>query len=150
MLVIALREALGLAAGYLGQPNEAQAYFSEVLLALGPSAPPRDVCRVLGQRAIAAFRAGRVAAAVEDHARALALAEHHALDDLVCVSSLNLGTAEQQAGDLGAALRSYERGLAVARALGRESTELTLRYNLANLRAVLGDFVGAERELTTL
>lgn len=147
---IALREALGLALGYLGQPTEAEAYFSQVLADVSATAAPRDVCRVLGQRAIAAFRAGRVAPAVEDHARALALAERHALDDLVCVSLLNLGTAEQQAGDLGGALRSYERGLAVARALGRESTELTLRYNLANLRAELGDFAGAERELSAL
>jgi transcriptional regulator with GAF, ATPase, and Fis domain len=149
-LAASLREVLGLAAGYLGRTSEAEGYFAEALRELGADAPPREVCRVLGQRAIVAFRAGRAAEAALDHARALSIAERHALDDLVCVSSLNLGTAEQQLGDLGAALRSYERGLAVARPLGRESTELTLRYNLANLRAEISDFAGAERELASL
>src|SRR5690606_4782060 len=76
--------------------------------------------------------------------------ERHGFDDLASLCLLNLGTAHHQAGDLGAALASYERGLAMARALGRESTELTLRYNLANLRAEIGELDRARHELDAL
>ncbi|HEY8946153.1 MAG TPA: AAA family ATPase, partial [Polyangiaceae bacterium] len=143
-------ETLGVAATYLGRLEEAAARFSEVSAAIDPAVQPRDACRLLGHRAILAFRAGRIADAARDHREALQLAEHAGLDDLVAVSSLNLGTAEQQLGELGGALASYQRGLLVARAVGRESTELTLRFNLANLRAEIGDLHGAEQELDEL
>ncbi len=146
----ALSEALGVAVGYLGRTAEAEQILERVLEELGADGPARDRARVLGAQAIIAFRTGRPLVAAERHRRALELAEQSGLDDLSCVSSLNLGTALQQAGDLGGALESYQRGLSMALALGRDSTELVLRYNLANLRAEIGDFARAERELEAL
>ena len=137
-----LVETLAVAEGYLGHAAEADAHFARVYGWLDAARQPRDVCRLLGHRAIAAFRSGHIADAARDHERALEVAERAGLDDLVAVCLLNLGTAEQQLGNLGGALVSYERGLSIARAVGRESTELTLRYNLANLRAEIGDFAG--------
>ncbi|HTU61184.1 MAG TPA: tetratricopeptide repeat protein, partial [Polyangiales bacterium] len=145
-----LLEAQGVALSYLGELERAAKLFSAVLAQVAENEAPRDGCRLLGRRAIAAFRAGKWAEAATDHARALDLAERHALDDLVSVCLLNLGTAQQQLGELGAALRSYERGLAVAHAISRESTELTLRYNLANLCCTLGHQSGATAELDAL
>ena len=145
-----LLEAQGVALSYLGQLERATSLFSHVLSQVVENEAPRDSCRLLGRRAITAFRAGKWAEAATDHARALELAERHALDDLVSVCLLNLGTAQQQLGELAAALRSYERGLAVAHAIGRESTELTLRYNLANLCCTLGHQSGAAAELDAL
>ncbi len=145
-----LHEVLGVALTYLGQGDQAELELHQALASLGEAASPRDRCRVLSQRAIASFRAGRLDSAIADHARALSLAERHGLEDLLPVTELNLGTAEQQAGQLGAALQSYERGLVRARAVGRESTELTLLYNLANLYAELGAFDRAEGALSRL
>jgi serine/threonine-protein kinase PknK len=146
----ALNEALAVAASYLGRTAEAEALFERILSEAGEAAPARDRVRLLGAQAIAAFRSGRAAAAAKLHRRGLELAEQHGLDDLVGVCSLNLGTALQQAGDLGGALSSYERGLAVALALGRESSELVLRYDLATLHAEIGDLVRARAELDAL
>ncbi|HLV64766.1 MAG TPA: sigma 54-interacting transcriptional regulator [Polyangiaceae bacterium] len=146
----ALSETLGLAASYLGRTNEAEARLSALLDEVDPAVLPRDACRLRSALAILAFRAGRARVAAEHHAAALALAERHGFDDLASLCLLNLGTAQHQAGDLGAALASYERGLGMARALGRESTELTLRYNLANLRAEIGELERARHELDTL
>jgi len=134
----ALLEDLGVALGYLGRSSEAEHHLQAALAAYGEAASPRARCRVLAHRAILAFRAGRLDAAIADHARALGIAEKHDQSDLLGLCLLNLGTAEQQAGQLGAALASYERGLVLARAVGRESTELTLLYNLANTYAEIG------------
>nr|PZN27077.1 MAG: hypothetical protein DIU78_06020 [Pseudomonadota bacterium] len=146
----ALSETVGLAASYLGRTREAEAQLSKLLDETDPETAPRDACRLRSALAILAFRAGRARIAAERHASALALAERHGFDDLASLCLLNLGTAHHQAGDLGAALASYERGLAMARALGRESTELTLRYNLANLRAEIGELDRARHELDAL
>ncbi|MFZ5895412.1 MAG: sigma 54-interacting transcriptional regulator [Myxococcota bacterium] len=145
-----LRELAAMAAAYLGRSAEAQATFSELLSELGPDSAPRDRARLLAQRAIAHFREGQTALALADYGEALEISDRYALDDLVCVNSLNLGTAQQKLGEWGAALSSYERGLRFAHALGRESTELTLRFNLGNLLAEIGDFERAEAELATL
>jgi serine/threonine-protein kinase PknK len=146
----ALRELCGLAASYLGRVAEAQATFSELLAELTPDASPRERSRLLAARAIAFFRAGQAPEALDDYREALEISDRHGLDDLLCVNSLNLGTAQQKLGDLGGALGSYERGLRVAHALGRESTELTLRVNLGNLLCEVGDFARAENELSAL
>ena len=144
-----LEENLGIALGYLGR-NDAEHHLQAALAAYGETASPRARCRVLAHRAILAFRAGRLDAAIADHARALGIAEQHDQADLLGLCLLNLGTAEQQAGQLGAALASYERGLLLARAVGRESTELTLLYNLANTYAELGAFERAADALQRL
>jgi transcriptional regulator with GAF, ATPase, and Fis domain len=152
---VMLSEVAGVSASYLGKPLHAEAIFT-TLIADGADvidaslAGSRDRCRLLGQRAIARFRAGRIAEARADYADALAVAERAGLDDLLAVCALNLGTSEQQGGELGSALASYERGLGIARAVGRISTELTLRYNLANLRAEIGAFDAALSDLDQL
>ncbi len=145
-----LRELLGMSASYLGRGSEAEATFSELLASSGPETTPRERSRWLAQRAIARFRGGQSLAALSDYREALELADRHGLDDHFCVNCLNLGTAQQKVGDWGAALVSYERGLRVAHAIGRESSELTLRFNLANLLVEIGDFVRAESELEAL
>jgi transcriptional regulator with GAF, ATPase, and Fis domain/tetratricopeptide (TPR) repeat protein len=145
-----LREALGIAALYGGEVPQAEAYFSEVLSLLGVQGSPRDRCRLLGYRAIAAFRAGHATRARDDHAQALEVAESHGLDDLICVCSLNLGTALQQLGDLGGAFERYERGLALSRAVGRESTELVLLFNRLNIQVEISDLARAEADVAYL
>ncbi len=150
LLEAPLEENLGIALGYLGRSSEAELHLQAALAAYGETASPRVRCRVLAHRAILAFRAGRLDAAIVDHARALAIAEQHDQADLLGLCLLNLGTAEQQAGQLGAALASYERGLLLARIVGRESTELTLLYNLANTYAELGAFERAADALDRL
>jgi serine/threonine-protein kinase PknK len=146
----ALNEAIGVAQTYLGRIGEAEEHFIVALRELGKDGEPRAHCRLLAQRAICAFRTGRAAEAAECHAAALAIAERFALDDLVAVCALNLGTAQQELADLGGALANYGRGLAMARAVGRKNTQLTLRFNLANVCAEIGDFEQAEAYLATL
>jgi len=143
------QEALGVAALYAGRGAEAEAHFAEALR-LAPALAARDRCRLFGYRAISAFRAGRPALARDEHAQALEVAERAGLDDLLGTCHLNLGTALQQLGDLGAALAEYTRGLAVARAVGRENTELLLAYNQLNLRVEVGDFERVRSDLETL
>ncbi|MEY4548263.1 MAG: hypothetical protein RL685_4458 [Pseudomonadota bacterium] len=148
-------EALGVAALYGARLSEAEAHFAVALAqadaARGTDAlSSRERCRLLGYRALCAFRAGRASRARDDHARALAVAESAGHDDLLGTCHLNLGTALQQLGELGGAHEHYTRGLAVARAIGRESTELALGYNQLNLRVELGDFERVQTELATL
>jgi transcriptional regulator with GAF, ATPase, and Fis domain/tetratricopeptide (TPR) repeat protein len=150
LLAAALEEALGAACSHRDERERAEEHFTRALALLGPDASPRALCRIASHRAIVHFRAGAILAAAERYREALRIAEAHELDDLMAVGSLNLGTAEHQGGELGSALRSYERGLDLARALGRKSTELTLRYNLANLYSELGAFERAESMLSEL
>ncbi len=117
---------------------------------LGAGATARERARIQSHRATVAFRAGHIEAALTDYAGALALAEQDDLDDLVATGLLNLGTAEQQAGAWGSALRHYQRGALFARAIARETTELTLEFNLANLYAELGAFERAEDRLRAI
>jgi transcriptional regulator with GAF, ATPase, and Fis domain/serine/threonine protein kinase len=145
-----LRETLGIALGYSGRAPEGELELQTALVRLGEQASPRERARIMSHRAILAFRAGRIEQAISEHRGALALAEKDGATDLAAVACLNLGTAEQQSGQLGAALESYERGTIFARVTGRESTELTLRYNLANLYAELGSFERAEELLDRL
>jgi transcriptional regulator with GAF, ATPase, and Fis domain len=150
-LVLGLaRETLGVACAYLGELERAERELHTALALLGDSAQPRDRSRIQSHRAMVAFRSGRVEAALADYAASLALAEEHDLDDLIAIGLLNLGTAEQQAGSWGGALRHYERGVTFARAIGRTSTELTLEYNLANLYSEIGAFERAEEILSRL
>jgi transcriptional regulator with GAF, ATPase, and Fis domain/tetratricopeptide (TPR) repeat protein len=143
-------ETLGVACAYLGEPARAEQELNQALGLLGEQARPRDRSRIQSHRAMVAFRAGSVEPALADYAGALAVAEEHDLDDLIATGLLNLGTAEQQAGLWGDALRHYERGVTFARATARTSTELTLAYNLANLYAEIGAFERAEEALGRL
>ena len=145
-----LRETIGVAFAYLGDLERAESELVAAWSLLGASATARERCRIQSHRATVAFRAGRIEAALSNYTAALALAERADLDDLVASGLLNLGTAEQQAGAWGSALRHYQRGALFARAIGRETTELTLEFNLANLYAELGAFERAEERLRTL
>ncbi len=140
-------EDLGIASAYLGDWAGSQQAWEQAWNAL---TGPRERCRLLAHKAIAAFRHGHTKAALESHAEAMRMAEAHDLPDLVAVGALNLGTVLQQIADLGGAVASYERGLDMARAIGRQSTELTLRYNLANVYAEIGAFDRAETMLDRL
>ena len=143
-------ETLGVACAYEGDAVRAEQELNLALGLLGEQARPRDRSRIQSHRAMVAFRAGRVEPALADYAGALALAEEHDLDDLIATGLLNLGTAEQQAGLWGDALRHYERGVTFASATARLSTELTLEYNLANLYAEIGAFERAEQAMSAL
>ena len=145
-----VRETLGVACAYLGDAQRAERELHAALALLGRDERPRDRSRIQSHRAMVAFRAGRSEAALADYAAALALAEEHDQDDLIATGLLNLGTAEQQAGLWGSALRHYERGVVFARAVGRVTTELTLAYNLANLYSEIGAFERAEQALQSL
>jgi serine/threonine-protein kinase PknK len=143
-------ETLGVACAYLGDSERADAELNQALSLLGTRAKPRDRSRMQSHRAMVALRTGRIEPALADYAAALALAEEHDLDDLIATGLLNLGTAEQQAGLWGDALRHYERGVTFASAIARTSTELTLEYNRANLYAEIGAFERAEEALSRL
>jgi serine/threonine-protein kinase PknK len=143
-------ETLGVACAYLGETEQAEQQLNLALGLLGEHARPRDRSRIQSHRAMVAFRAGRIEPALADYTAALTLAEEHDLDDLIATGLLNLGTAEQQAGLWGEALRHYERGVTFASASARTSTELTLEYNRANLYAEIGAFERAEEALIRL
>ena len=145
-----LRETIGVAMAYLGDLERAELELGAAWSLLAQSATPRERCRIQSHRATVAFRAGRIEPALANYAGALALAEQERLDDLVASGLLNLGTAEQQSGAWASALAHYRRGALFARAIGRETTELTLEFNLANLYAELGAFERAEERLSAL
>jgi transcriptional regulator with GAF, ATPase, and Fis domain/tetratricopeptide (TPR) repeat protein len=145
-----VRETLGVACAYLGETERAEQELHAALALLGDAERPRERSRIQSHRAMVAFRAGRIEAALADYTTALGLAEDHDQDDLIATGLLNLGTAEQQAGLWGSALRHYERGVVFARAIGRPSTELTLEFNLANLYSEIGAFERAEQVLLSL
>ncbi len=146
----ACHETLGVACAYTGDNARAEVELGLALALLGDEPRPRERSRIQSHRAMLAFRTGRLDAALADYASALALAEEHDLDDLIATGLLNLGTAEQQAGLWGEALRHYERGARFAQALGRTTTELTLEYNLANLYTEIGAFERASESLERL
>ena len=143
-------ETLGVACAYLGEAERADSELNQALGLLGAQAKPRERSRIQSHRAMVAFRAGRIEPALADYTAALALAEEHDLDDLIATGLLNLGTAEQQAGLWGDALRHYERGVTFASAIARLSTALTLEYNRANLYVEIGAFERAEEALGRL
>ena len=136
-LAARLHEDLGVAATYLGDGAAARQHFASATR-LVPDADARTRIRIASYQGIAAFREGDSQSAAACYRQALALAEQYALDDQLPTVLLNVGTAAQLAGDLGEALASYERGLLLAEAIGKRSTELTLRFNLANLHVVIG------------
>lgn len=143
-------EALGVAQGYLGDLERSALELGTAALGFERHGDVRAHFRVSTYSAIFAYRAGRLEEAVSHYQAALDLAERHEINELVATALLNLGTAEQQAGAWGSALRRYERGAIISRAIGRADTELTLEYNLANLFAEIGALERAEEVLTRL
>jgi serine/threonine-protein kinase PknK len=145
-----LRETSGVAFAYSGDLAQAERELALALESLGKGASPREQSRILSHRAMVAFRQGRVEPALASYTSALGIAEDQDQEDLIATGLLNLGTAEQQAGQWGNALAHYERGMLFARALGRVTTELSLQFNLANLYSELGAFERAEHGLAEL
>lgn len=144
-----LEESLGLALSYLGQGTKAQ----QVLQRAAQSAsnlPPRDRVRILSYEAITHYREGDLPSAVEGYQKAYDLAEEHGLADHMASTAMNLGTAYQQQGSWGQALDAYERGLQIARAIGKENTLRTLQLNRANLYVSVGLFDRAKTTVATL
>ncbi len=134
-----LLEDRGVALSYLGEHEESERAL-ERASRLAREANPRDRVRIASYRGINAHRTGRAALAATCHREALSVAEEHGLSDYVATCALNLGTAQHQLGEWGPALASYERGLEVARALGKASTRRTLEFDLAKLLSDIGLF----------
>ncbi|HEY3666683.1 MAG TPA: sigma 54-interacting transcriptional regulator, partial [Polyangiaceae bacterium] len=145
-----LSETAGVALAYSGELEQAEVLLSRALTLLGANASPREQSRIVSHRAMVAFRQGRIEPALANYTRALGIAEEQDQDDLIATGLLNLGTAEQQAGQWGNALSHYQRGMLFARAAGRLTTELSLQFNLANLYTELGAFERAEQGLNGL
>ena len=135
-----LQEVAGLALSYLGEASLARQRLQAAAARLAPLGRPRDTIRMLGNLALVAYRSGDLPGAARDYEQALALAEQHSFADQVANAALNHGTLAHQLGSLGPALRSYERGLRMATALGRQSTKTTLCFNLAKVYVDIGLF----------
>jgi transcriptional regulator with GAF, ATPase, and Fis domain len=144
-----LEESLGLALSYLGQGTRAQQYLQRAALS-AKNLPPRDRVRILSYQAITHYREGDLANAVEGYQGAYDLAEEHGLADHMASTAMNLGTAHQQQGNWGQALEAYERGLQIARAIGKDNTRRTLLLNLANLYVGVGLFDRAKTTIAAL
>ncbi|MEM9071557.1 MAG: sigma 54-interacting transcriptional regulator [Myxococcota bacterium] len=140
-----LAERIGVADIYLGDVASARDHLAQ---AEGRTLSTREEVRLRSYQGIAAFREGDIHSARDAYRRARELAEDAGLSDLLATAALNEGTAAQQLGDWGAALSGYRRALRLAIALKRDSTERTLRYNLANLRLAIGDVAGCVEQLS--
>ncbi len=139
------RALLGVALSYRGEHAEARLVLAEA--ARGPLAP-RARLRVVSFAAIDAYREGRLAEAAEGYREAYRLARAHRFEEQLPQAALNLATIEHRLGELGPALRRYDEALRWARALGRVSTEVTLRLNRARLHGELGGFERAREGLS--
>ena len=140
-----LEQDIGVAASYLGDVETARKHLAKAGILQKKAGRPRAVYLSLSYEAFNEYRAGDAKAAIRGYTKALAVAEENGMGDELVTSALNLGAACHQLGDLGRALDSYERGLPMATALGKVSTEATFRFNLAKLHSTLGLFERAER-----
>jgi transcriptional regulator with GAF, ATPase, and Fis domain len=133
------------AEAYLGREQEAE----QTLARVGEEGTlaPRTRVRLESARGHLATRRGRIHEAATVYGRALALAESASLDDLIVQTALNAGTASHAAGDLGVALRAYERGEAMARATAATAAGITLGFNRGKLLGDIGAFEQSEAVL---
>ena len=138
-----LHEALGVACLYLGDRAAASRALTEAERLNAPD-DIRAQFRCLSYRAMLDFRDGNPTDAATRYASALRLADQHGLADLYVNAALNLGSVSHQLGDLGPALATYERGIELCRALGKQSTRASLMFNVANLYTEIGAFERAE------
>ncbi|MGE3636247.1 MAG: sigma 54-interacting transcriptional regulator, partial [Sandaracinaceae bacterium] len=143
----ALHEDAGIAASLLGELDEAQPHLTEAERLV---TDPRARVRVASYLSIHALRRGDVDEAVARSERALHLAEEHGFADQIASACANLGAARQQRGEWGVALDAYARALRLAVALGKRSSELAARFNVANLHAAIGLFARARGALDDL
>ncbi len=101
-------------------------------------APPRLHYRLQSAEALRLHRRGNTREAQRAYGAAAALVEREGLDDLRATATYNVATAAEQAGQIGAALDTYERTVLLARLTGAASTEMRARFALANLLLELG------------
>lgn len=133
-----LLDDLAVASSYAGEIVRARDALAKAAAAHAEGDRPRARARHASYAALVDYRAGAVAAAARGFREALVIAEGANAADLAANAALNLATASHQAGDLGEALGAYEHALALAIALDRRGSEVTLRANLAKLHADLG------------
>ncbi|HPY17842.1 MAG TPA: sigma 54-interacting transcriptional regulator [Polyangiaceae bacterium] len=145
-----LHASMGLACTYLGQMEQAVEHLEKANTANPDALTPREKVRLSSFSAILAYRQGDLPRAIDGYRQASRWAEEHGLGDQMVSTAMNLGTAQQQAGEWGNALASYERGLLIARAIGKGNTACTLTLNLANLYAGIGVYDRARTLLSTL
>ncbi len=138
LLVASLESTLGVALSYLGETAAADAMLKRAATAFARSARPKDQLRAVSYRALNAYRAGRTAQAAAEYRQVLEVAEQHGLGENIANAALNYGVACHQAGELGAALDSYQRGLRLGIALGQVSVTVALTFNLAKLYTDVG------------
>ncbi|MCA9647503.1 MAG: sigma 54-interacting transcriptional regulator, partial [Myxococcales bacterium] len=138
LLVASLESTLGVALSYLGETTAADDMLKRAATAFARSARPKDQLRAISYRALNAYRAGRTAQAATEYRQVLEVAEQHGLGENIANAALNYGVACHQAGELGAALDSYQRGLRLGIALGQVSVTVALTFNLAKLYTDVG------------
>lgn len=139
-----LHDDIGVAATYLGDADTAREHLRKAAVLHEQTGNPRAQIRSIDYQALNEFRAGHTTAAAQGYRAALELSERHGTSHQIAIAVLNFATACHQQGELGQALLSYERALRAAIALGRVSTEVTLRHNLAKLYADIGLFERSE------
>lgn len=138
LLVASLESTLGVALSYLGETSAADDMLKRAATAFARSARPKDQLRAVSYRALNAYRAGRTAQAAAEYRQVLEVAEQHGLGENIANAALNYGVACHQAGELGSALDSYQRGLRLGIALGQVSVTVALTFNLAKLYTDVG------------
>ncbi|MCA9633894.1 MAG: sigma 54-interacting transcriptional regulator, partial [Myxococcales bacterium] len=138
LLVASLEATLGVALSYLGETDQADDMLKRAATAFARSVRPKDQLRAVSYRALNAYRAGRTAQAASEYRQVLEVAEQHGLGENIANAALNYGVACHQAGELGAALDSYQRGLRLGIALGQVSVTVALTFNLAKLYTDVG------------
>ena len=150
LLRASLEASLGVALSYLGETDEADRMLRRASAAFAESARKQDQLRAISYRALNAYRAGRTSQAAAEYHQVLELAERYGLGEQIANAALNYGVACHQAGDLGAALESYQRGLRLGTALGQVSVTVALSFNLAKLYTDVGAVDRAELQVTQL
>jgi transcriptional regulator with GAF, ATPase, and Fis domain len=135
---------LGLAATYLGDTDAAREHYKTAAMLHEQTNNPQGQILSVDRQAFNEYRAGHTAAAANGYRQALELAERFGTSHQIARAVHNYATACHQKGDLGEALAAYVRALRATVALGRTTTEVTLRYNLAKLYADIGLFERAE------
>ncbi len=139
-----LEESLAVALLYTGEARTARERMERALAA---ATSPRSRIRRASYAGIAAFHEGAPEDAARLYGRAVELAEEAGLADQLATASMNRGTASQRLGRLAAARADYERAARIAAAIGKRSTALRARFNLANLHAAIGDLDAARASL---
>jgi len=125
-----------------GRIDAAQRQLDAVLPALAQDGDPVVLARTLLNRAVSHLTAGRIRLARADLERCRELAQRHGLDLIAAKCLHNIGYCEMLAGDIPAALRSYDAAARSLRRLG--ATGLLPVSTLDRSRALLA--AGLDRE----